>query len=81
MRFDDMVNRETLVTAPVTVNHWVNQLEELIEDHLAETRSVKAAEILRRWDEELANFVQVCPKEMLAHLPAPLSAEDDTLTA
>jgi glutamate synthase domain-containing protein 3 len=45
----------------------------LIEDHLFETGSVKAADILRFWDEEKANFVQVCPKEMLAHLIEPLS--------
>ena len=71
--FEDMINRETLVTASVAEGYWGNQLKGLIEDHLFETGSAKAADILRFWDEEKANFVQVCPKEMLAHLIEPLS--------
>jgi glutamate synthase (NADPH/NADH) large chain len=80
-RFDDMINRETLVTAAVADGHWEDQLKGLIEDHHAETGSVKAADILRLWSEERGNFVQVCPKEMLAHLPAPLAEETGAKTA
>ncbi|WGI22155.1 glutamate synthase large subunit [Amylibacter sp. IMCC11727] len=80
-RFDDMINRETLVTASVVDGHWADQLKGLIGDHLAETGSARAADILRLWDEEKAHFVQVCPKEMLAHLPAPLAEETDAKTA
>lgn len=80
-QLDYLINRETLVTAPVTVDHWVSQLEDLLKEHLAETRSAKAADILRRWDEELAHFVQVCPKEMLNRMPAPLSEEDGAKSA
>jgi glutamate synthase (NADPH/NADH) large chain len=80
-RFDDMINRETLVTATVAEGHWEDQLKGLIEDHQAETGSARAADILRLWAEEKANFVQVCPKEMLAHLPAPLAEETGVKTA
>ena len=80
-QLDKLINRETLVTNGVTVDHWKDELKSLLEDHLAETRSAKAADILRRWDEELANFVQVCPKEMLSRLPAPLSMETGQKTA
>ncbi|PLS22723.1 glutamate synthase large subunit [Neptunicoccus cionae] len=80
-QLDKLINRETLVTNGVTVDHWKDELKSLLEDHLAETRSAKAADILRRWDEELANFVQVCPKEMLNRLPAPLSMETGKKTA
>ena len=76
-----LMNMETLVTCPVTVPHWVNQLETLIERHLEETGSQRAAEILRHWDTERANFVQVCPKEMLVHLPHPLSVEEAAIPA
>ena len=76
-----MINTETLVTNAVTVPHWVNQLEELIERHLAETGSVKAAEILRHWDTEKASFVQVCPKEMLVNLTHPLAVEEAAIPA
>ncbi|MGH1454827.1 MAG: glutamate synthase large subunit [Paracoccaceae bacterium] len=77
----DMMNMETLVTNPVTVDYWVDQLKTLIERHLDETGSRKAAEILQHWDMERGNFVQVCPKEMLIHIPHPLSLEQGAIPA
>ena len=76
-----MMNRETLVTCPVTVDHWHDQLETLLERHLEETGSQKAADILQHWDIEQKHFMQVCPKEMLVHLPAPLSIEEKAIPA
>ena len=67
-----MMNMETLVTCPVSVAHWEEELKALITRHVAETNSVKGTDILQHWEEEKHNFVQVCPKEMLVHLPAPL---------
>ncbi|WP_424988246.1 glutamate synthase large subunit [Microbulbifer sp. S227A] len=78
---ETLMNKETLVTCAVTVPHWETQLEELIERHAAETGSRKAADILQHWDIEKANFLQVCPKEMLTHLPAPLSLEATAVPA
>jgi glutamate synthase (NADPH) large chain len=80
-RAADMMNMETLVTCPVTVPHWVGQLEDLIKRHLAETGSRKAQEILQHWDMELGNFVQVCPKEMLKVIPYPLVEEEQAMPA
>lgn len=77
----DHMNMESLVTCPVTVDHWEAQLKSLIERHVAETRSQKATEILRHWDSEKGNFLQICPKEMLDKLPAPLSLEADAIPA
>ena len=76
-----LINMETLVTCGVTVEHWELQLKGLIERHLAETGSRKAADILQHWELERGNFVQVCPKEMLVHLPAPLSVEQAAVPA
>ncbi|MEO0864145.1 MAG: hypothetical protein AAFY39_06085, partial [Pseudomonadota bacterium] len=76
-----LMNMETLVTCPVTVDHWKTQLEELVERHLEETGSRKAADILQHWDMEQGNFLQVCPKEMLVHLPAPLTLEEGAIPA
>ncbi|MEL7343319.1 MAG: glutamate synthase-related protein, partial [Pseudomonadota bacterium] len=70
-----LMNMETLVLGPVSDPHWLGQLEALLEEHLKETGSQKAAEILRHWDETRSHFVQVCPKEMLDKLPAPLGFE------
>ncbi|MBE0412752.1 glutamate synthase large subunit [Yoonia sp.] len=76
-----LINMETLVTNPVTVDHWESQLKTLITRHAAETGSRKADEILQHWDSEKANFLQVCPKEMLRHLPYPLSVADTAIPA
>ena len=78
---DKMLNRETLVTCPVTVDHWNDQLKGLIERHLKETGSRKAEDILQHWDIEKGNFLQICPKEMLIHIPAPLSHEQKAIPA
>jgi glutamate synthase (NADPH/NADH) large chain len=75
------MNMETLVTCPVTVDHWEQQLLGLIERHAAETGSRKAAEILQHWDLERGNFMQICPKEMLGRLAAPLGIEDTAVPA
>jgi glutamate synthase (NADPH) large chain len=76
-----LINTDTLVTCPVTVEHWETHLKALIERHAAETGSARAAEILRRWDAERAHFLQVCPKEMLPHLAHPLVVEPEAMPA
>lgn len=76
-----LMNMETLVTCPVTVDHWMLELEGLLEAHLKETGSRRAADILQHWDSEKEHFLQVCPKEMLIHLPAPLSIEQEAIPA
>ena len=78
---EDVMNLETLVTCPVTVQHWEDQLKGLIERHVAETGSAKARDILQHWDVEKANFLQVCPKEMLVHIPHPLTVEETAVPA
>jgi len=69
------------VTNAVTVAHWEDQLKSLIIRHAAETGSRKAEEILQHWDSEKANFVQICPREMLVHLPHPLTEEVKAMPA
>ena len=78
---EDYMNLESLVTCAVTHPHWEAQLKGLIERHVRETGSQKGNEILQNWDTERANFLQVCPKEMLIHLPYPLSDEAQAVPA
>jgi glutamate synthase (NADPH/NADH) large chain/glutamate synthase (ferredoxin) len=75
------MNMETLVTCPVEHPHWEAQLKAMIERHFAETGSVKAREILQNWAIEKGRFVQVCPREMLVHLPHPLTLEAAAMPA
>jgi len=76
-----LINMETLVACPVTVAEWEAQLKGLIERHLAETGSRKAERILQDWEAEKAHFLQICPKEMLVHIPHPLSYEETAIPA
>ncbi len=78
---ETLMNRETLVTCPVTVDHWERQLHDLVQRHATETGSRKATDILQHWEIEKTNFMQVCPKEMLIHLPAPLGLEETAIPA
>ena len=78
---NELINHETLVTCSVGVDHWENELKGLIERHATETHSIKAKEILDHWEEEKGNFLQVCPKEMLVHLPVPLTLEQGAIPA
>ncbi len=78
---EKLMNMETLVTGGVSVAHWEEQLKGLIERHLAETGSQRAAEILQHWDVEKGYFLQICPKEMLNKLPHPLSVEASAIPA
>ena len=65
-------NLEMLTIQSVQSSHWEAVLKGLIEEHTRETGSVKGTEILRRWDELLPKFKQLCPKEMLSRLSHPL---------
>ena len=76
-----LINMESLVTCAVTVDHWHDQLYALIERHAKETGSRKAADILQHWESERGNFIQICPKEMLVHLPHPLAIEEKAMPA
>ena len=78
---EDFINLESLVTCGLGHAHWEHQLKTLIERHAAETYSRKAQDILQNWEVEKANFLQVCPKEMLVHLPYPLTDEASAVPA
>ena len=77
----ELMNHESIVTCPVAVSEWEAQLKGLIEQHVAETSSRKGADILQHWDVEKANFLQVCPKEMLDKIPHPLGIEETAVPA
>jgi len=76
-----LMNMETLVTCPVTQDHWERQLLGLLERHQAETGSRRASDILQHWEVEREKFVQVCPKEMLNKLSHPLGIEEAAVPA
>ncbi len=74
-RSSDLMNMESLVVGPVGEGHWEEEMRGLIEQHVVETNSAKAVDILNNWQAEKGFFLQVCPKEMLVHLTHPLAVE------
>ena len=67
-----LINLDTVVCVPVSEGHYMDQLKGLVNRHLEETGSRKAAMIMRHWEDERGNFLHVVPKEMLDKLAVPL---------
>ncbi len=76
-----MINYDSLVSCPVTVPFWKNQLFELISQHVQETESVLGNKILNNWEIEGEKFLQICPKEMLSRIPVPITEFESQLIA
>ena len=66
-----LVNLDTVVCVPVSQGHYMDLLKGLVERHLEDTGSRKAAAILQHWEDERGNFLQVVPKEVLDKLAVP----------
>ena len=51
----------------------VNFLKNLISNHVRETNSSFGKKILDNFENEIINFFQVCPKEMLNKINNPIT--------
>ena len=71
--FEKKVNNESVVWQNVETDHWKTYLKDLIKEHFEETGSNLSKLLTENYEEELKNFVQVCPKEMLDKLSNPIS--------
>ena len=71
--FENYVNSSSVIWQTPETDFWKKYLKNLIEEHFNETQSKVAEKILKNFDDELKNFKQVCPKEMLGKLLNPLS--------
>ncbi|WP_424929074.1 glutamate synthase large subunit [Amaricoccus tamworthensis] len=78
---DERMNMESIISVPIGSAVWEGRLKSLIERHVEETGSPRAVKILLHWDEEVRNFRQVAPKEMLSRLDHPLSDEPEAESA
>ena len=73
--FAHRINDDSVVYQRLASAHWEGVLKSLIADHVRETQSEFAANLLREWDVVAPRFWQVCPREMLTRLEHPLSDE------
>ena len=70
------VNPESVIWQRLEVPYYEEQLKALIEEHIEETGSRWAAQLLNDWDLVRGQFWQVVPKEMLSRLPIPVTAPE-----
>ncbi len=72
-QFDKKVNPESVVWQTPETKFWIEHLKKLIKEHAIETNSTISEKIVKNFENEINNFVQVCPKEMLDKLENPIS--------
>ena len=72
-QFEKKVNPESVVWQNVETEYWIKFLKDLVLEHSKETGSVLSKNIIDNFSEEIKNFVQVCPKEMLNKLENPIT--------
>ena len=74
--FEKRVNPETVIWQRLETDYWKTFLKNLIDEHFKETNSKLSENILNNFDTEIANFFQICPKEMIDKLENPISIKD-----
>ncbi|HEV7370033.1 glutamate synthase large subunit [Arenibaculum sp.] len=72
------VNDDSVIYQRVEVAHYEDMVKGLIEEHVRETQSRFAAQLLNDWPLVRGRFWQVVPKELISRLPVPVT---DTLAA
>ncbi len=71
--FEKKVNSESVVWQNLETDYWMKYLKGLILEHFNETKSELSKKIINNFEEEINNFIQVCPKEMIDKLEHPIS--------
>ena len=71
--FERRANPDSIVWQRLASATWEARLKALVEAHATATESKWARTVLADWDRWSQAFWQVCPKEMLSRLDAPLT--------
>ena len=71
----ERINTGSVVYQRIETPHWENLVRGLIAEHVRETQSRFAEQVLVNWRKEKARFWQIVPKEMLERLEHPVRAE------
>ena len=71
--FENYINPSSVIWQVPETDYWKRYLKNLINEHFKVTQSKMAQKILENYNNEVKNFKQICPKEMLDKLSNPLS--------
>ena len=72
-KFEDFANPTSIIWQSIETDYWRNLLQNHLRDFVKETNSKIGNKILINFNEEVKNFKQVCPIEMLDKLDNPIS--------
>ena len=72
-QFEKKANSDSIIWQTPETDYWKNYLKDLISIHSEETNSLVSEKIIKNFDNEINNFLQICPKEMLDKLKNPIS--------
>ena len=75
-KFENYVNPQSVIWQSVQTDFWKKYLKDLIFEFSNETDSKISKKIISNYENELKNFVQVCPIEMLDKLDHPISLKE-----
>jgi len=67
-----LLNDESVIAERLASEHWERVLRALVEEHVRETQSFYAANLLDEWETVRRCFWQICPRELLGRLEVPL---------
>jgi glutamate synthase (NADPH/NADH) large chain len=73
-----LINPDSVIYQRIETEYWEGVVGDLIAEHVRETQSRFAEQLLIDWRHEKARFWQVVPKEMLERLEQPLRTEPET---
>jgi len=73
LEFEKRVNPESVLWQRPETDYWKNILKKLIMHHIQNTNSIYSKKIIDNFENEINNFFQICPKEMLNKLENPIS--------
>ena len=74
--FENYVNPGSVLWQTLETDYWKKSLKNLVNEFFEETQSKIADKILKNFENEVKNFIQVCPKEMIDKLSNPISLKN-----
>ncbi len=77
--FENYVNSASVFWQKPETKYWKERLKTVLKEYNSETQSEISKQILQNFSDEVANFKQVCPIEMLNKLQNPITLKKNIL--
>ena len=71
--FEKKINPDSVIWQNVETKYWTQFLKKMVIEHLKETNSDLSKNIVDNYENEVKNFIQVCPKEMINKIENPIT--------